>query len=75
MRSKREADKYLQQYPKLRRWINQCRGCQREGYKPILPRPTRSLDFSHAYKLLRELFQPLELDNSNLCKQCRGRSE
>lgn len=55
---------YLQDYPKLKKWINQCGACQRIGHHPDLP------DRHVATKNLRRYFPPLPLDETGLCEQC-----
>jgi hypothetical protein len=68
MRS-REVELYLKMYPKLKRWLNQCVGCRREGYRPEMPAriyPGVGVHADH----LRTLFGPLNLDDRGLCDQC-----
>jgi hypothetical protein len=67
---------YLQDYPRLRRWINQCVGCQRLGYKPEMP---EQIGPGIAAQNLRRLFPELDVNAAGLCEQCaasiRGKSE
>ena len=58
---------YLRDYPKLRRWINQCAGCQRLGHKPELP---AKLGMSFAPDNLRKFFPELAVNDVGLCDQC-----
>ena len=58
---------YLQDYPKLRQWINQCVACQQVGYKPELP---DSIGVGVAARNLRRYFRPLFLNEIGLCEQC-----
>ena len=55
---------YLHDYPKLRKWINQCAACQRIGHRPDLP------DRHVVARTLRRYFPPLPLDEIGLCEQC-----
>jgi len=55
---------YLQQYPRLKKWINQYAVCQRIGHHPDLP------DRHRAAKTLISYFPPLPLDEIGLCEQC-----
>ncbi len=66
-KNKNEADLYLQEYPRLLEWINQCVSCQHRGHKPELP------DEIHpgiAARNLRKYFQELHLNENGLCPQC-----
>lgn len=64
----REAEKFLEQNPKMRRWVNECVMCHRKGYKPETPEATNR--FLLLYKL-RHSFEMLELDENGMCEQCR----
>ena len=41
MSGERDGNDYLTMYPELRKWINQCVACQREGYEPSMPDDAR----------------------------------
>jgi hypothetical protein len=58
---------YLQDYPRLRKWINQCVACQRLGHKPGLP---EQLGKGRAAHHLRKYFPEMAVDASGLCDQC-----
>ena len=58
---------YLQDYPQLRKWINQCVACQQVGSKPELP---DSIGVGVAARNLRRYFRPLLLNEIGLCEQC-----
>lgn len=58
---------YLRQYPRLRKWINQCIACQRVGHKPELP---ENLGETVAASNLRRFFPALALNEIGLCEQC-----
>jgi hypothetical protein len=64
---KRDADIYLRDHPSLRKWINQCATCNRQGHKPELP---LNIPDSAAPKNLRSFFPLLELNAEGLCDQC-----
>ena len=68
---KSEADLYLQEYPRLLKWINQCVACQHKGYKPELP---EELPPGFAAQNLRKYFDELQLNENGLCPQCAGTS-
>ena len=77
---KGEQQQELAADPRYRRWLNQCAACRRIGYKPELPRRTTARlrlgsDFAdyptwigHA---IRTTFEPLPLDERELCDICR----
>lgn len=64
-----ESDKYLQMYPELMKWINECIICHSKGYKPEMPEHI-SREFSVAGKNLRKFFNPLVVDDLSICEQC-----
>ena len=68
------GERYLQQYPKLSRWINVCVRCGTKGYKPDLPENIYP-HFNVAVDNLRELFKPLLINELGLCEVCAGASE
>ncbi len=75
MRRSEEGEQYLSQFPKLRRWINQCVCCGRMGYKPDMP-----IHISHsrpnvAANTLRQLFTPLAVDEDGRCELCSAIGE
>ena len=63
------GDRYLQQYPHLLKWINVCVVCGKKGYKPELPENIYT-HFNVAADNLRELFQPLSVNELGLCEIC-----
>lgn len=61
------AEKYLQQYPRIRKWLNQCLMCQSLGYKPEMPEE----DGTHCeFKNIRFRFKCLPVDSVGLCDVC-----
>jgi hypothetical protein len=59
--------KYLQHYPRLRKWINQCVACQALGHKPEMP---LQIGPGVAAQNLRRYFKALGLNATGLCEQC-----
>jgi hypothetical protein len=58
---------YLQDYPSLRKWINQCVACQRLGHKPEMP---EQIGPGGAAQNLRRYFPEMGVDAAGLCEQC-----
>lgn len=76
MNKKEESIAYIKQYPKLKKWINQCICCGGVGYNPTLPDIITSNDGNGEYETfaaqnLRRYFQPLELNETGICKVCQ----
>jgi hypothetical protein len=51
--------------PRCRKWMLQCSGCRRWGYRHDAP----ATFFGRAH--LEEYFEPLKLDERGLCEQCQ----
>jgi hypothetical protein len=56
-------------YPRLRKWINQCVSCGREGYRPDMPEHIGGPE-SLAALNIRKYFSPLALDDAGRCSMC-----
>ena len=61
------GDDYLAKYPRFLKWMNQCVACGRKGYKPEMP-PNDDPKFTG--QNLRSYFEPLAVNDVNLCTQC-----
>ena len=60
-----DAEQYLVMYPEIRRkWIVQCIGCQRQGYKPEMT------DSARGARNIRRYFGPLQIEAGGLCRDC-----
>lgn len=66
-RTRNDGLLYLQQYPRLRKWINQCVMCQRLGYNPAMP---EQIGPGVAAQNLRRFFPKMSLNAVALCEQC-----
>ncbi|MBE6901097.1 MAG: hypothetical protein E7478_01330 [Ruminococcaceae bacterium] len=64
-----DAELYLDTYPKLRKWINECVVCHSKGYKPDMPEHIGG-EYSVSGAVIRQYFRPLELNDDNICLQC-----
>lgn len=58
---------YLQDYPKLWKWMNRCVSCGHLGHKPEMP---ESIPNSTAPQNLRRFFPELALNDHGQCDQC-----
>ena len=68
----RNGGEHLGRYPELRRWINQCVACGRQGRKRDLPEQIGKHQPNFAAPKLRRFFDPLDVDENGLCDQCRA---
>ena len=64
-----ELNDYLQQYPSLRKWINECPACHNVGYKSEMPENIGD-EYSVAGKNIRKMLRPLEVDELGFCTVC-----
>ena len=60
---------YIQNYPKFKKWINECRLCHRVGYSPDMPEHIGS-EYSYASRAIKKLGNPLPLNEDGLCEVC-----
>jgi hypothetical protein len=75
------GERYIQQYPRYAKWINQCVQCQARGYKPDMPtemygsihRGPRGPEKYFYRNILLRYFKPLPLDERGLCDICAAR--
>lgn len=61
------GEAYLQQYPRLAKWIHECAACGHRGYRPDLP---EQIGRGIAAQNIRRFFEPLDVDESGRCEQC-----
>jgi hypothetical protein len=71
-----EADAYLESYPELRKWVNECARCHDRGRDPSMPpevtkRASGGVITSAGGHNLRRMFpRELALDDLGLCEVC-----
>lgn len=63
----KNKDLYLKQYPKAKRWLNQCIVCQSVGYKPEMP---EKIHPGYLAENIRKLFPLLSVNEISICEQC-----
>jgi len=64
-----DAELYLNTYPRLRKWINQCVSCGARGHRPEMPEHIGG-EYSIAARKLRRYFSPIALDDAGRCSAC-----
>jgi len=67
---KNKGEEYIQSFPKLKKWINQCVCCQYKGYNPSIPDKITEKEGSLEVYFLKKYFSPLALDENGMCPQC-----
>lgn len=67
MYKSKDREQYRQQYPKVKKWLNQCVVCQSEGYKKNLP---SKIEPGFMAEHIREYWDELEVDDISICDQC-----
>lgn len=71
-----EGDAYLDAYPEMRRWINECTTCHDRGWNPSLPDRLTArasggeITIGGAHTLRRYFPRPLTLDEHGRCPVC-----
>lgn len=63
---KNAGETYLQKYPELTKWINECTVCHNKGYRLDMP----AKEHSAATGNIRIYFKPLAVNSLSICKNC-----
>jgi hypothetical protein len=66
----RDKEEYLNAFPRLRRFLNQCVVCQETGYDPEKMKTKQGKYFQAR---IREYFHPLEVNAAGVCSDCARR--
>ena len=64
---RKDNEIYIQRFPEMRKWINQCVICQTIGYKPNLP---QNLYPGVLAQHIRKIFNKLYINELNICNEC-----
>jgi len=67
---KNEGQEYIRAFPKFKKWINECKVCHRQGYKPDMPDKITVVEGSYEVYFIKKYFEPLELNEDGICEQC-----
>lgn len=62
-----KGESYINCYPGLKKWINECAACHRKGYSLSIP---DRINDTAKIEYIKKYFQPLALDANGLCEQC-----
>ena len=63
----RGKEEYLNAFPRLRRFLNQCLVCQQMGYDP---EKMKTKEGKYFQARIREYFHPLEVNEIGICSDC-----
>ncbi len=66
----RDLEKFLEQAPWAREWVQECVSCHHRGYKPVLAESEFDNSAVTITKL-RRLVDEMALDEAGVCEQCR----
>jgi hypothetical protein len=67
MSKKADKEQYLNDYPAVRRWLNEFMVCHTVGYKPEMP---KKIYPGQMAENIRKLFSPLEVNDISICDDC-----
>ncbi len=67
---KNEGEEYIQAFPHLKKWINECNGCHTKGYDPAMPEHIGETEWNLAAYYVKKYFKPQTLDENGFCEQC-----
>lgn len=67
MSRKADKEKYLNDYPEVRKWLNECMVCHSVGYKPEMP---EKIHPGQMAENLRKFFSPLGVNDISICNDC-----
>jgi hypothetical protein len=66
----RGKEEYLNAFPRLRKFLNQCVVCQETGYDP---ERIKKKEGKYFQARIREYFHPLEVNDRGVCSECARR--
>lgn len=64
------GQEYIDTYPKLKKWINECYCCHRKGYNPDMPEKITIVEGSLEVYNIKRYFEPLSVNKDGLCEVC-----
>ncbi len=70
MKKNNKGEEYINAFPKLKKWINECLCCHEKGYNPSMPDKITTVDRSLEVYYIKKYFKPLSVNEEGLCSQC-----
>ena len=64
-----KGEEYINKFPNLKKWINECICCHRKGYNPKLPDEIFK-EKTYATYYIKKYFKPLYVNDKGLCEVC-----
>ena len=65
-----KGENYINTFPKLKKWINECMCCHRKGYKPDMPETISIVEGAMDTYFIKKYFKPLQINEDGLCETC-----
>lgn len=70
MQKSNKGEEYINAFPQLKKWINECTLCHKKGYSPLMPQKITTVDGSLEVYYIKKYFSPLPLSENGMCEQC-----
>ena len=67
---KNKGDLYIEKFPKLKKWINECNCCHTTGYDPNMPDKITVIEGSLEVYYIKKYYKPLFISKDGLCETC-----
>ncbi len=64
------GQEYIDHFPKLKKWINECSCCHRKGYDPDMPEKITIVEGSAEVYFIKKYFKPFSINKNGLCSVC-----
>lgn len=64
------GEDYINSFPTLKKWINECNCCHRRGYNPDMPERISSFTGSLDTYYIKKYFEPLPINEDGICPYC-----
>ena len=72
MKFNNKGGEYINAFPKLKKWINECLCCHNKGYNPSIPDKITTVEGALEVYYLKKYFKPLLLNKDGLCQHCEN---
>ncbi len=64
------GEKYINAFPRFKKWINECICCHSKGYDPSMPSNIGGEQKNLGTYYIKKYFNPLSINKDGLCEQC-----